>query len=377
MPKFSVRRMKPLLSDLARLRLFILMGGVLIALFMIGDLALLPAELEQSYLANRLFAQLPIVFALLAFSFHPLFLRFKQPAVLVATVALTYANYFLIFRCWQLAGFSFPYEGTLLYAFFGFFVLGMNFGYALALMLLSSLGFLALMLVHPVYGDRTMINAGFVLASLFVGVIGRHRLDHFLGQLQDANRKLVRLSTTDALTGLSNRRALMAESEKLFSLLQRSGQTVAVFMLDLDFFKQFNDHYGHQEGDKAIRTQADIMREVFRRQTDVLGRYGGEEFLVVAPGLSAAECQVKAREVLQAWQQRAVPNAGSPNHRMLSCSIGVCHGSAVSLSSLHEAIQLADEALYQAKNNGRATYAVAASRVSAAAAPIGNLEQRS
>ncbi len=376
MPNFSVNRVKPSLGDLVRLRLFILTGGVLIALFMIGDLELLPAELERSYLGNRLFVQLPIIFALLAFSLHPLFLRFKQPAFLLVTVAVTYANYYLIYRCWQLAGFSFPYEGTLLYAFFGFFVLGMSFRYALALMLLSSIGFVALMLAHPVYGDRTMINAGFVLASLFIGVIGRYRLDQFLGQLQDANRKLVRLSTTDALTGLSNRRALMTESEKLFSLLQRSGQTVAVFMLDLDFFKQFNDHYGHQEGDKAIRSQADIMREVFRRQTDVLGRYGGEEFLVVAPGLSAVECEVKAREVLQVWQQRAVPNAGSPDHRLLSCSIGICHRSAANLLSLNEAIQLADEALYQAKKNGRATFAVAPSRVSAAGAPIGTVEHR-
>lgn len=377
MPNFSVNRVKPSLSDLVRLRLFILTGGVLIALFMIGDLELLPAELERSYLGNRLFAQLPIVFALLAFSFHPLFLRFKQPAFLVVTVAATYANYYLIYRCWQLAGFSFPYEGTLLYAFFGFFVLGMTFRYALALMLLSSIGFVALMLAHPVYGDRTMINAGFVLASLFIGVIGRYRLDQFLGQLQDANRKLVRLSTTDALTGLSNRRALMTESEKLFSLLQRSDQTVAVFMLDLDFFKQFNDHYGHQEGDKAIRSQADIMRQVFRRQTDVLGRYGGEEFLVVAPGLSVAECQVKAREVLHGWQQRALANAGSPDQRPLSCSIGICHGSAVNFSSLHEAIQLADEALYQAKNSGRATFAMAASRASAESARTGTVEDRS
>ncbi len=377
MPNFSVHRVKPSLSDLVRLRLFVLTGGVLIALFMIGDLELLPAELERSYVGNRLFVQLPTVFALLAFSFHPLFPRFKQSAVLVATLVLTYANYYLIYRCWQLAGFSFPYEGTLLYAFFSFFVLGLNFRCALALMLLSSFGFLGLMLVYPVYGDLTMINAGFVLASLFIGVIGRHRLDHLLGQLQDANHNLVRLSTTDDLTGLSNRRALMAESEKLFSLLQRSGQTVTVFMLDLDFFKQFNDHYGHQKGDKAIQTQADIMREVFRRQTDVLGRYGGEEFLVVAPGISAVECEVKAREVLQAWQQRAVPNAGSPDHRLLSCSIGICHGSAANLLSLNEAIQLADEALYQAKNNGRGTFAVAASRVSAAGAPIGTVEERS
>ena len=344
------------LSEIARVRLFILTGGVLIALFMIGDLELLPEQLASTYLANRLFVQLPLVLALLAFSFHPRFQTFRQLAFLLTIVGLTYANYYLIYRCWILAGFSFPYEGTLLYAFFGFFVLGLGFRYACVLMVVSSLGFVALMLAYPVYGSFTLISAGFVVASLFIGAIGRHRLDFLLSKLQSANDELVRLSTTDALTDLYNRRALMAESEKLFALLQRSDQSVAVFMMDLDFFKQFNDHYGHQEGDRAIRVQADILRSVFRRQTDVLGRYGGEEFLVVTSGLSGAECEVRAREILHFWHQGAQANAGSPDGRNLSCSIGICQGPAIGFQSLNQAIHRADEALYQAKHQGRATY---------------------
>lgn len=353
--------MKASLSETARVRLFITIGGVLIALFMIGDLELLPVELEAAYLTNRLFVQLPLVVALLAFTFHPRFPEFRQPAFLLTVMALTYANYYLIYLCWARAGFSFPYEGTLLYAFFGFFVLGMAFRYAVALMLLSSLGFSALMVAHPVYGNFTLISAGFVLASLFIGVIGRHRLDYLLGQLQAANEELVRLSTTDALTGLSNRRALMSESETLFAVLQRSEQPVAVFMLDLDFFKQFNDRYGHQQGDRAIRIQADLLRSVFRRQTDVLGRYGGEEFLVVAPGMGEPECRARAEEILRGWQARSLSNEGSPGGRTLSCSIGICQGPASDFSSLNHAIHCADEALYQAKHGGRATYVFAAS----------------
>lgn len=358
MPNVSDQTMTKSWTDTVRLRLFILIGGVLIVLFMIGDLELVPEGLAQTYINNRVFGQLPLVLGLLAFSFHPRFLGYKQPAFLVTTVGLTYANYFLIYQCWQLAQFSFPYEGTLLYAFFGFFVLGMGFRYSLALMLISSFGFIGLMLAYPAYGDRTVINAGFVVASLFIGVIGRYRLDLFLGRLQSANSELVRLSTTDDLTDLFNRRALMTESDKLFALLRRSGQSVAVFMLDLDFFKQFNDHYGHQQGDHAIRIQADILRAVFRRQTDILGRYGGEEFLVVTSGLSPAECETRASEVLQAWQQQALANAGSPDNRLLSCSIGICHGPAARFSSLEEAINQADAALYEAKEGGRARFVI-------------------
>jgi len=109
-----------------------------------------------------------------------------------------------------------------LYAFFGFFVLGMKFRYALCLLLLSSLGFIGQMLLEPVYGDRTFMNVGFVAGSLSIGAIGRHRLDRLVGEINEANQQLITLSTTDGLTDLLNRRALMSEAERLFALQRRS-----------------------------------------------------------------------------------------------------------------------------------------------------------
>ncbi len=345
--------------DMLLLRLSITVGGILIALFMIGDLQLVPEELASTYITNRVFVQLPIVFALLAFSFHWRFSQFAQTAFFVAILSLIFANYYLIHVSWEQAAFSFPYEGTLLYAFFGFFVLGMKFRFSLWLMLLSSLGFMGVMLLDSVYGDRTFMNVGFVVASLFIGVIGRHRLDRLLGELKDANAQLVTLSTTDGLTDLLNRRAFMSESERVFSLLKRSGQSLAVYMMDLDHFKQFNDCYGHQEGDRAIRFQADIMRGVFKRQADILGRYGGEEFIVVAAGQTASESERQAAEVLAEWEKMAMPNEGNRDDRFLSCSIGICHGLAAGFGSLESMIRAADEALYCAKEKGRGTFVVA------------------
>lgn len=345
--------------DRLLLRLSIVVGGVLIALFMIGDLQLVPAELSDFYFANRAYFQLPIVAALLAFTFHRQFPRYAQTAFLITILSLTYLNYYLIHVAWKTAEFSFPYEGTLLYGFFGFFVLGMAFRYALWLMILSSLGFVLLMALEPVYGDRTFMNVGFVAGSLFVGVIGRHHIDRLVGKLREANEQLVVLSTEDPLTELLNRRALMAESERLFALQRRSGQGLAVLMMDLDHFKQFNDRYGHQAGDQAIRCQADIMSQVFKRQTDILGRYGGEEFIVVVEAPDSDSVAALAAEVLDQWKARAIANEDSPASRFLSCSIGICQGPASDFGSVEEMIRRADDALYQAKKAGRGQYVMA------------------
>jgi diguanylate cyclase (GGDEF)-like protein len=345
--------------DMLILRLSMLIGGALIALFMMSDLKLVPREMTGAYFQNRAFLQLPIVLSVFAFSFSRYFSRFAQPVFLLAILGLTYANYYLIHLCWEQAGFSFPYEGTVLYAFFGFFVFGMTFPYALSLMILSSLGFVGLMLLDPVYGERTPTNVAFVVGSLFIGVIGRHRLDRLLGELKEANEQLMTLSTTDGLTQLLNRRAFMSQSERLFDLQRRSGQSLAVFMIDLDHFKEFNDRYGHQEGDVAIRCQADILRQVFKRQTDVLGRYGGEEFIAVTAGQGADRCAQQATEILEQWQERSIPNEGGPEGGLLSCSIGICEGAVAQFNSLEDMIRVADEALYRAKERGRATYEVA------------------
>ncbi len=345
--------------DMLTLRISILVGGALIGLFMIGDFHLVPEELMDAYFANRAYVQLPIVFALFASSFHPRFLQFAQLAYFLTVLCLVYINYYFIHLSWELAGFSFPYEGTLLYTFFGFFVVGMTFRYALWVMLLSSTGFICLMLMNSVYGDRTVMNVAFVVGSLFIGAIGRLRLDELFTALSGKNEQLVTLSTTDGLTGLANHRALIAESEQMFALMRRSGQPLGVLMIDLDYFKQFNDRYGHLVGDGALRHQAGILNNIFKRETDILGRYGGEEFMVIAPGGDVSEFERKAEAILAQWRELAIPHEDSPGEKFLSCSIGICYGMAAEFNSVEDMIEAADQALYAAKEGGRGMYLVA------------------
>ncbi|MEE4296971.1 MAG: GGDEF domain-containing protein [Wenzhouxiangella sp.] len=339
--------------DLWALRLSILIGGLLIALFMIGDLQLVPESLTSLYFSNRAFVQLPLIALVLLLTFHPRFSSIAQPVFFVGILGLTYTNFILIFLAWTKEGFSFPYEGTLLYAFFGYFVLGLKFKYALAIMLLSTAGFLLLMLKHPVYGEYTFMNVGFVAGSLFIGVLARFRLDKTLDQLGHANRKLTGLSSQDALTGLLNRRAFQEASEQFFDLTRRTDQRLTVFMMDLDNFKQFNDRHGHQAGDEAIQWHSELMKRIFQRKTDTLGRYGGEEFIAVVFSQNEDDAAQQARQMIRAWRAKRHTMSDPTDDSAVGCSIGICQGNAQSFDSIDEMIRIADEALYCAKEKGK------------------------
>lgn len=338
------------------LRLSVLIGGVLIALFMVGDLHLVPDSLTSLYFGNRAFIQLPLIALIFALTFHPGFPAIAQPVFFIGILGLTYINFSLIYLAWTRGGFSFPYEGTLLYAFFGYFVLGLKFKYALAIMLLSTVGFLLLMLRHPIYGEYTFMNVGFVAGSLFIGVLARYRLDRTLGQLGHANRKLTGLSNQDALTGLLNRRAFQAESERVFDLTRRTDQELAVFMMDLDNFKQFNDRHGHQAGDEAIQWHSELMQRIFQRKTDTLGRYGGEEFIAVVFSQNEDDAAKQARQLIRAWYAKSQEMDDPAADSAVGCSIGVCQGNAQSFDRIEEMIRIADEALYCAKERGKGCF---------------------
>lgn len=157
-------------------------------------------------------------------------------------------------------------------------------------------------------------------------------------------------SETDFLTGLMNRRAFLTHGEANFSLAQRYGSEISVLLMDIDHFKQVNDVYGHQVGDRVLRRVGALLIELHRK-VDIVVRYGGEEFLVMLPHTSleqAATVAEKLRLAIAAMQ--VIPDAGQkPLH--ITASIGAA--AYVADSSLEALIWRADQALYRAKNGGR------------------------
>ena len=151
------------------------------------------------------------------------------------------------------------------------------------------------------------------------------------------------LASHDTLTQALTRRAVLQRAEEELARLRRHGDPVSLMMLDLDHFKAINDQFGHQQGDAVLIEFSARTRRILR-QTDLLGRYGGEEFLVLLPGTDAATALGVAERVRQA--QPAAPALGCT----VSIGVATAVGAGESIDAL---LARADKALYRAKNDGR------------------------
>lgn len=185
--------------------------------------------------------------------------------------------------------------------------------------------------------------------ELEIRVSAMLRIKELTDQLQDANAKLAQLAVTDPLTGLHNRRSVYSHLEREFVRAKRYEHPLAVAMLDIDHFKKVNDTYGHQTGDQVIRLVADALRRTIR-QTDLAGRFGGEEFLILAPETGREHALTMAERIRLAVEEASAVSPGGPP---VTVSIGVATTEVPDATSSEELVRLADEALYRAKREGR------------------------
>lgn len=185
-------------------------------------------------------------------------------------------------------------------------------------------------------------------------------------ELEAANQRLETLSNTDALTGLANRRAFEVAWDREWRRAARQRQPLAVLMLDLDHFKDFNDHYGHAAGDECLRRVAAVFAASARRAGEVAARYGGEEFVIVLPGMGAADAMAEAQRLLQAVRALDIPHAVSATASCVTTSVGVAARVPQPQEATHALLHEADEALYEAKRDGRDRARLAASAEPAA-----------
>lgn len=175
-------------------------------------------------------------------------------------------------------------------------------------------------------------------------------LDRQNRELEQVNERLRRLSITDGLTGLYNHRHVHELLHEENERIKRSGEYLAVVMLDLDRFKQLNDTHGHPTGDIVLAETARILREN-AREIDMIGRYGGEEFIALLPGAEEDEAALFAERVRHAVEEFAYLQDGKEIR--MTVSAGVASGRAGDHDSPDELIKLADTALYAAKEGGR------------------------
>jgi diguanylate cyclase (GGDEF)-like protein len=170
--------------------------------------------------------------------------------------------------------------------------------------------------------------------------------------LHEANSKLAALSITDSLTGLANRRRFDEVLAAEWARARRMTYPLAILMIDVDFFKKFNDHYGHQAGDECLGSIARELQASARRPGDLVARYGGEEFVILLPDTDLVEAHELAETLCRSIASLALPHRQSP-YEKVTVSIGVSAAIHEEDMPAQDLLRAADQALYRAKEGGR------------------------
>lgn len=211
-------------------------------------------------------------------------------------------------------------------------------------------------------------EVAFILFIIIVGILiisyhvfksiqnDQTKLEITTKKLKLANKKLENVSYTDSLTSLHNRRYFNFIYEKELKRAKRENKYITFMMLDIDFFKQYNDTYGHIEGDYALKSVSKVLKDVLRRPSDYVFRLGGEEFGVLLSDIDEKNSALIAQNICNSVRKRGIKHEGSKVNEFLTISIGVvCCIADESLDDEY-LITRADEMLYEAKDSGRDRY---------------------
>ncbi|MFT5835292.1 MAG: diguanylate cyclase (GGDEF)-like protein [Sulfurimonas sp.] len=218
--------------------------------------------------------------------------------------------------------------------------------------------------------EKIIQNVGIILSIIILGVLiisyyvfksiqnDHTKLEITTKKLRRANKKLENVSYTDVLTSLHNRRYFNFVYDRELKRAKRTKSYITFMMLDIDFFKQYNDTYGHIEGDFALKSVAKVLKDSLKRPSDYVFRLGGEEFGVLLIDTDESNSARLAREICDSIRSREIKHESSNVNKFLTISIGVV--CCVADEALNEDILIsrADEMLYKAKESGRDGYII-------------------
>lgn len=239
-------------------------------------------------------------------------------------------------------------------AVFGLYLLmGMLFMPALLSGLFVLVAYMAGAAMVQLPNHELIYNGTVLLFSNVLGAAACYRLEHLRRRAFLEAQLLRDMANRDGLTGIHNRRAFDEHLNRLWQQALREHQSMALLLVDIDHFKAYNDYYGHQAGDQCLRQVAHILTQVCRRPLDFTARYGGEEFAVVLYDVRRDYVQELATNIQTELHRLALSHPAAPVTRQLTVSIGAACVTPMQDRSIFGFVQLADEALYEAKDTGR------------------------
>jgi len=196
--------------------------------------------------------------------------------------------------------------------------------------------------------DITIVQLGTVFVSKY-----QYNLTKRIEETSKNLKRKTLYSEQDALTGLTNRRGLKKKAELIWSYCQRKKVPVGIIALDIDFFKKYNDKFGHLEGDKCLKIIADTLKESAKRSTDIVTRTGGEEFLVFVQDITPKEILSLALRIRTNIEKQSIIHAYCGISKYVTVSMGISTTIPKFNYEFNDLYDEADRALYQAKKNGR------------------------
>jgi len=324
-----------------RIRLLALLFSILTPLWIPVDYLILPEEtFLDIVLARLLFSASLLALWVRASYVHSLYKARRRLVVLMLIPAIFHLSTQFILGEYLESEYlaSYTFLPILIIAIHCVFPLTLKEGILLAFFTIFALSM-----------DELVRKQLFSLTSLnnmwLLGVIMSIAIWAQLSQLH-MQLKLFEQATTDALTGLLNRRSFMSQVETELSRSERYNRPLSMALLDLDFFKHINDAYGHQAGDKILVHFSELLREELRA-TDIIGRFGGEEFIVALPETPLSEAERVIKRVLQSCRESIVEFDDQEIRFTSSAGLGEV------LVDIQSSMKLVDAALYEAKDKGR------------------------
>lgn len=239
-----------------------------------------------------------------------------------------------------------------------FFFLGLRFRVALLSTLLMLASFATAAVVAGLALPFVVRAAVFLALCIVACAVSARHVDRWCRTSFLESRLITEMVELDPLTGAKNRRVFDEQLTRLWQQAIDDRRPIAVLLIDVDHFKAFNDRYGHQAGDQTLRRVTQALKSLVHRPLDVLTRYGGEEFAALIYDMNAAQAAQLAEQMRRAVTDLAIEHRASRTGPTVSVSVGVAAIEPAVTRKPRGAIQLADEALYEAKQRGRNTVVV-------------------